>query len=89
LEAAAKAQGLTFKQGDILLVRSGLTKWFNEASDTDRDAYFTNPLKAAVGIAPTPETVSWVWDHHFAAVAGDALAWEHVPYSTNTLCEWT
>ncbi|TVY14778.1 hypothetical protein LARI1_G007478 [Lachnellula arida] len=85
LDAAAEAQGLTFKQGDILLVRSGLTKWFNEASDEDRDSYFTNPMKAAVGIAPTPETVSWVWDHHFSAVAGDTLAWEHVPYSTNTL----
>lgn len=87
LERAAHEQGLEFKQGDILLVRSGLTKWFNEASSEERDAYFTNPQKSAVGVASTPETISWVWDHHFSAVAGDALAWEHVPYPTNALCK--
>jgi hypothetical protein len=86
LEAAAKEQGLIFKQGDILLIRSGLTKWFNEATDEQRDAYFADPQKSATGVAPTPETVSWVWNHHFSAVAGDSLAWEHVPYPNDSLC---
>lgn len=78
---AAKEQGVTFKQGDILLVRSGLVKWYNDcASLVDRDGYFTDPNKEGVGVAPTAETVAWVWNQHFSAVAGDALAWEPVPY---------
>jgi kynurenine formamidase len=87
LEAAAKEQGLTFQQGNILVVRSGLTKWYNNASDEEKYAWFSNPSKAAVGVAPTLEAVAWVWDHHVSAVAGDTLAWEHVRYPPDQLCK--
>lgn len=89
LEEAAFEQKLNFRPGDILLVRSGLTKWYNECEDTTvRDAYFTNPNKAGVGVAPVPETVEWVWNTHFSAVAGDALAWEPIPYPTDSPCTY-
>lgn len=88
LKQAAKEQGVTPRQGDILLVRSGLIKWYNECSDeATRDAYFSNPTKAGVGVAPNQDTIEWVWNTHFAAVAGDALAWEPIPYPKDTPCE--
>jgi kynurenine formamidase len=87
LKEAALEQGLEFKQGDILFVRSGVTKWFNESSDEIRDAFFADPKKASVGVSPTPEAIAWVWDHHFSAVGGDALAWEHVPYPESSPCK--
>ncbi|OQU93641.1 hypothetical protein CLAIMM_00123 [Cladophialophora immunda] len=88
LELAAREQNLDFKQGDILLIRSGLVKWYNECVDlNERDAFFTDPNKEGAGVSPTPGTVTWVWDHHFSAVAGDALAWESMPYPKTGLCK--
>lgn len=37
LEACAKAEGVQFKQGDILVIRVGFTKRYNESSQTDKD----------------------------------------------------
>ena len=88
LEKAAQEQGVSFKQGDILLVRSGVTKWYNECTDAAaRDGWFASAEKSSVGVAPTDEAVAWVWNHHFAAVAGDALAWEPIPYPADRPCE--
>jgi kynurenine formamidase len=88
LEEAARQQGTSFRQGDILIVRSGLIKWYNECPDPEaRDAYFADPHKQSVGVGPTDEAVEWVWNRHFAAVAGDALAWEPVPYPADRPCE--
>ncbi|EXJ90146.1 hypothetical protein A1O3_03215 [Capronia epimyces CBS 606.96] len=81
LAEAAREQGTTFRQGDVLIVRSGLIKWYNECSDQEvRDAFFADPHKQSVGVSPTEDAVEWLWNQHFAAVAGDALAWEPVPY---------
>lgn len=88
LEEAAREQGLSFRQGDILLVRSGVTKWYNESNDEERKAWLTYPQKASVGVDASREAVEWVWNHHFAAVAGDALAWEAVPYPSNSPCKF-
>ncbi|OAL36767.1 hypothetical protein AYO20_03822 [Fonsecaea nubica] len=80
LEVAAREQGLTFKQGDILLVRTGFGKWYNECNDpTKRDAWFLDEARESAGVQADHETVSWVWNHHFSAVAGDSLAWEAMP----------
>ncbi|KAL6231984.1 hypothetical protein BDW75DRAFT_243412 [Aspergillus navahoensis] len=81
LEEAAREQGVAFRQGDILIVRSGFVKW--QADQTNRSAaevWARNPHKQCVGVKASSETVAWLWNHHFAAVAGDALAWETVPY---------
>lgn len=86
LEEAALEQGVEFQIGDILIIRSGVTKWFNESAD-ERDAFFTNETKSSVGLDPTPEAIAWIWNHHFAAVAGDALAFEAVPYPSDRPCK--
>ena len=33
----------------------------------------------ACGVTGTEETAKWFWNHHFAAVAGDTIGFEHVP----------
>jgi hypothetical protein len=33
----------------------------------------------ACGVTGTDETAKWFWNHHFAAVAGDMIGFEHVP----------
>ena len=88
LEEAALEQGVSFRKGDILTVRTGLIKWYNDCTDQDvRDAFFANPRKSCVGVDPTSEAVAWLWNQHFAAVAGDSLAWEAMPYPESRPCE--
>ncbi|KAF2810267.1 uncharacterized protein BDZ99DRAFT_416493 [Mytilinidion resinicola] len=85
LEAAAREQGVAFKQGDILLVRSGFTKWYNETPDAKERDRVTSSQFTFAGVTPMPESVRWMWERHFAAVAGDALAFESLPYQDNGL----
>lgn len=86
LEEAALEQGVAFETGDVLIVRSGVTKWYNEC-EAEREAFLTSANKASVGLDPTPEAIAWIWNHHFSAVAGDALAFEAVPYPTDRPCK--
>ncbi|KAI9656176.1 MAG: hypothetical protein M1821_004838 [Bathelium mastoideum] len=77
LEAVAKEQGTTFRTGDILLVRSGFTDALGEMDgEQQTEAFGTHQL---CGVEGTPEMAKWVWNHHFSAVAGDAIAFETIP----------
>lgn len=48
----------------------------------------------AIGVANTMETVRWLYDRHFAAVASDTLSFEVWPYPKDCclyewlLCQW-
>ena len=78
LEEIAKECNVEFLPGDILLVRTGWVKWFEEHTQEDRTKYITNAY-AWAGVKGCEETLQWLWDHHFAAVAGDSNGWEVVP----------
>jgi kynurenine formamidase len=78
LEAVAAAQSTELRPGDILLVRSGFVRWYNEATEEQRIAGTRNG-SAWAGVEGSKESVEWIWDHHFAAVAGDANAFELWP----------
>jgi hypothetical protein len=51
---------------------------YNGASEEERLKGATNGHEFA-GVAGNAETVEWLWNHHFAAVAGDAIAFEAWP----------
>lgn len=72
-----KEQNVELKIGDILLVRSGYVKWHDNASQEERVAGSKIPVFG--GVESTPEAREWIWNHHFAAVAGDSPAWEAMP----------
>lgn len=74
----AKSQGTELHQGDILLIRSGFVKWYNEASSEERRAG-TELGSEWAGVEGTRESVEWLWNHHFAAVGGDANVFEAWP----------
>lgn len=75
LDAVAKDQGVELKQGDILLVRMGVIRDWNAMSQDRKEYYSKNGLPHA-GIESSEKTVRWLWDHHFAAVAGDMISFE-------------
>lgn len=90
LDACLKWQNTVPRVGDILIVRSGYTKWHDYASPQDRRAG-TQDNSIAIGLQNNETTVRWLYDHHFAAVAGDTIAFEAwpPPFETGwTLHEW-
>ena len=77
LEAVADFQGTEFKEGDILLVRTGLTEELEGKDAAEQTAQFG--AGAISGVLGHVDTARWVWNRHFAAVASDAIAFENMP----------
>ncbi|KAL2864268.1 uncharacterized protein BJX67DRAFT_383929 [Aspergillus lucknowensis] len=88
--AALKAQGTTTRQGDILVVRSGFVRWHNSATDAERRRG-TFEKAEFIGLEASEKTVRWLYEHHFAALVGDTVAfeaWPPQPDSPWILHEW-
>ena len=77
LEAVAKEQGTAFKQGDILIVRSGFTEALSEMNGEEQEQAMGT--HQTCGVEGSVAMAKWVWNHHFASVAGDAIAFEVIP----------
>ncbi|KAK3403265.1 hypothetical protein B0T20DRAFT_388924 [Sordaria brevicollis] len=73
LEEAARHFGVEFRSGDVLVVRTGLTSILE--SPTPEDFAKMANMKMA-GVEGSEEMARWVWNKRFAAVAGDAIAFE-------------
>lgn len=85
LEKVAAYQGVEIRPGDILLVRLGFVAWHNQASEAERrKGTFEQAL--FIGIKSTPAAVEWFWNKHFAAVGGDAVAFEAWPPAKGERC---
>jgi hypothetical protein len=69
-------QGTEIRDGDILLVRAGISKYLHTCKPEDKSP---PQSQTHVGIDPEPELLEWIWNSHFAAVGGDSLACEAVP----------
>ena len=78
LEAIIKHENLQPRPADILIIRSGFTKRYNEASDEEQ-VKGIQQNHDYVGIEGSERMVEWLWDHHFAAIAGDTMAMEAWP----------
>ena len=76
LEEVAKHQGVEFKHGDILIVRTGITKSFEFPTP---QLFGDLTQHGMSGVHGVEETARWVWNKHFSAVAGDAQAFEAYP----------
>jgi kynurenine formamidase len=77
----AKEQNVVFKQGDILIIRSGWMEQYNKLSDTEKDELGLREQRAHCGVEASKEAIKWHWDMGFAAVAGDTVAYESWPSS--------
>jgi hypothetical protein len=63
-------------------------RWLKEHSGSQEPTRWAHDKnKCSVGVAASEDTVEWIWNQHFAAVAGDALAWESVPYPADRPCK--
>ncbi len=77
LESAASAQGVEFRSGDILMIRTGWIKYYFGLSDEERSKL---PARmACAGLVQSHETLRWIWDRQFSICATDNFALECFP----------
>jgi kynurenine formamidase len=80
LEQIVKEKGFDIRPGDILFVRTGFTKAYSALSADQRKALTVRESPSDfLGVSPTKETLRWIWESGFSAVAGDAPAFEQGP----------
>lgn len=78
VDAAAAAQGVAFRPGDILLLRTGWMQfYFGEMSAEERRAF--PAMMRSPGLRQGHDTLAWIWDHQFALCAADNFALECHP----------
>ncbi|KAK0654278.1 hypothetical protein DIS24_g5392 [Lasiodiplodia hormozganensis] len=76
----AKECNITFQKGDILFVRIGVTKeWDQLMDESAKKAYAANASPHHAGVEGTMDVLRWLWDSGFTAIAGDAISWEVYP----------
>lgn len=80
LQEVAKSQGTTFKTGDILIIRFGWTEGYLKVGTIQKQSW-TGKAKALelIGVANDDDTLEFLWDNHFAAVASDTPTFEAWP----------
>jgi hypothetical protein len=73
IETIAKDQGVQFHVGDVLIIRTGMTECLENPQPADLAKLQNFQL---AGMDGTLESVKWLWNKHFTAVAGDSIAFE-------------
>lgn len=81
IQDCAKAQGVNFQYGDILIIRSGWVDAYLKLNQEQRDALgkVVNYAHEFVGVDQTEAMVDFLHDNYFSAVAGDQPGFEAWP----------
>ena len=90
LNAIAKSQNITFHPGDILFIHTGYISALSSLPESSASSYAKLQDMPAIGVKSNEETLKWLWEKQFAAVAGDMPAFEALPFQSQThwLHEW-
>ena len=80
LLSVAAYQNTSFKQGDVLIVRTGWTANWTSLPPSEKDRLAATGRAPAIGIDASEDILKWLWETGFAAVAGDQPAFEAVPF---------
>ncbi|XHG02985.1 hypothetical protein AWENTII_006305 [Aspergillus wentii] len=80
LEIANK-QNITFRKGDILLIRTGWTTAYSQLTEAEKHHLGGRDDRASCGVEATEEAIRWHWEQGFSAVASDTVAYEAWPSS--------
>lgn len=79
LKEVAAHQDTSFREGDILFVRSGWVRAYNNFPTAEREALAQIQVPPAIGVESSEDTLRWLWDNEFAAVVGDQPSMEAWP----------
>ncbi|CAG7992812.1 unnamed protein product [Penicillium salamii] len=79
IKQVVKDHKIEFQKGDILFIRSGFTAAYNKLNDQQRKDLALRSSPDFNGVEASEGMVRWLWEHQFAAVAGDAPSFERAP----------
>ncbi len=79
MQAAAEWQGVGFNPGDILLLRTGWIEWYSALNKEQRSNLSQPGALRACGLEQGEESLRFLWDNHFAAIASDNPSFEAYP----------
>jgi kynurenine formamidase len=79
LERARRAHGLEYQAGDILILRTGFTQWYESAGEGLRKSVASRESMRACGIEHTEAMARYLWNSHVSAIASDCPAVEVWP----------
>ncbi len=79
LQSIISEQNISFHPGDVLIIRSGFSAAFNALTDVEQEALAQRPSADFIGVESSESMLRFLWENQFAAVAGDAPAFERSP----------
>jgi hypothetical protein len=79
LKQMASEANLTFRDGDVLFIRSGFTTAYDGLSAAEQQAISKRESPDFLGVESSAGVLRWIWESGFAAVAGDAPSFEQAP----------
>jgi hypothetical protein len=79
LQAAADGQGLRFQTGDILMLRTGWIEWYESLDEELRSQLAQPGAMQIAGLDQSEDSLRFLWDNHFAAIACDNPPFEAFP----------
>ena len=74
VKAIAEEQGVEFRTGDVLFLRTGYVAAYQALSQEERVK--VAGVREWCGLAQSRETTEWLWERQFAAVASDTPGFE-------------
>jgi hypothetical protein len=80
MHAAADWQGVSFQTGDILLLRVGWIEWYNSLNAEQRTQLAEPGVMQVAGLTQGEDSLRFLWDNHFAAIASDNPSFEANPF---------
>ena len=78
LDEVASSQGVDFRPGDILLMRTGYLDWYFNQITKEQRVSLPQHLHSA-GLLQSRDTLAWLWDNRIAVGASDNVGFEAIP----------
>jgi hypothetical protein len=79
LVATAAEQKVSLETGDILLVRTGWIQWYCSLDRAERISLARKWPHDVAGLRQGDDSLRFIWNNHFAAVASDSPTFEAYP----------
>ncbi|CAI4220210.1 unnamed protein product [Parascedosporium putredinis] len=79
IKAIIAQNKIEFRQGDILFLRVGFTDNYNKLSTLEQEQFPDRQPGGLLGLEATKDSLKWLWESGFAAIASDAAGFERGP----------
>ncbi|KAL5412167.1 hypothetical protein PMIN06_009470 [Paraphaeosphaeria minitans] len=79
LHAIINEHDIVLRPADILFIRVGFTAEYEKLSTQEKQDFSTRKPGGLLGLEANRDTLRWLWNNQFAAIASDAAGFERGP----------